>query len=176
MIINMQILSEGHSTLTGTTNLESVKADLPAFLEEVSYTAEIDRMGPTAYVNITFKGTFKLQCSRCLNGFPFSINDEFRLIIKESTGNCSVQSGSDGVDFYYDNRHEQVDIGPVFFDEIMLSIPLKPLCSESCEGIDIDGLTSVSFGSGEMLQENKTIDPRWEALKKLKKIKNKINF
>ena len=46
MIINMQIVPEGHSTLTGTTNLESVKADLPTFLEEISYNAEIDRMGP----------------------------------------------------------------------------------------------------------------------------------
>lgn len=168
MIINMQILSEGHCTLTGITNLESVKDDLPAFLEEISYNAEIDRMGRVAYVHVTFKGLFELQCSRCLNGFPLTINGDFRLIIKERTGDCSVQSDSDGVDFYYDNRHEQVDISPVFFDEIMLSVPLKPLCSESCEGIDINGLKNVSFGSEEKLQENKTIDTRWEALKKLK--------
>lgn len=169
MIINMQILSEGHTTLTGTTNLESVKDDLPVFLEEISYNAEIDRMGPTAYVHVTFKGKYELQCSRCLNEYPLTINGEFRLIIKERTGNCSVQSDSDGVDFYYDNRHEQVDISPVFFDEIMLSVPLKPLCSESCGGIDINGLKNVSFESEKKLQEKKSIDPRWEALKKLKK-------
>ncbi len=169
MIINMQILSEGHTTLTGTTNLESVKADLPSLLEEISYNAEIDRMGSTAYVHITFKGVFELQCSRCLNGYPLTINGDFRLVIKERTGNCSMQGDSEDVDFYYDNRHEQVDISPAFFDEIMLSVPLKPLCAESCEGIDIDGLKNVSFGSEDKFPENKTIDPRWEALKKLKK-------
>jgi uncharacterized protein len=169
MIINMQIVPEGHSTLTGTTNLESVKADLPTFLEEISYNAEIDRMGANAYVHVTFKGIFELQCSRCLNDFPWTVNSDFSLIIKERIASCSVQSDSDGVDFYYDNRHEQIDISPAFFDEIMLSVPLKPLCSESCEGIDINGLKNVSLGNDEKLLENKTIDPRWDALKKLKK-------
>jgi uncharacterized protein len=168
MIINMQILTEGHTTLTGTTNLESVKADLPVFLEKISYQAEIDRVGPTVYVHVTFKGSFEQQCSRCLNDYPLAINGDFRVIIKEQTGNCSVHSDSEGVDFYYDNRHEMVDISPAFFDEIMLSVPLKPLCSESCKGIDINGLKNVSFGNEQRLPENKTIDPRWEALKKLK--------
>jgi len=169
MIINMQILPEGHSTLTGTTNLESVKADLPTFLEEISYNAEIDRMGSNAYAHVTFKGIFQLQCSRCLNDFPLTINGDFSVIIKERVGSYSVQSDSDGVDFYYDDRHEQIDISPAFFDEIMLSVPLKPLCSDSCEGIDINGLKNVSLGNEEKLQENRTIDPRWEALKRLKK-------
>jgi len=169
MIINMQILPEGHSTLTGTTNLEAVKADLPTFLEEISYNAEIDRIRSNAYVHVTFKGIFQLQCSRCLNNFSLTINSDFSVIIKERVGNCSAQSDSDSVDFYYDNRHEQIDISPAFFDEIMLSVPLKPLCSESCEGIDIDGLKNVYLGNEEKLQKNKSIDPRWEALKRLKK-------
>ncbi len=169
MIINMQVLPEGHSTLTGTTDLETVKADLPSFLEEISYNAEVDRIGPTAYVHVTFKGSLELECSRCLNGFPLAIGGEFRLIIKEQTGSgAKLQSDSDGVDFYYDNRHEQVDISPVFFDEIMLSIPLKPLCSESCKGIEIDGLKNINVDKEGTIQGTEMIDPRWEALKKLK--------
>ncbi|HEX3020042.1 MAG TPA: DUF177 domain-containing protein [Chitinispirillaceae bacterium] len=168
MILNMQILPEGHSTLTGTTDLESVKADLPTFLEDISYTAEIDRMGATACAHITFKGKLELECSRCLNSFPLVFNGDFRLVIKEGTGSCGMQSDSDGVDFYYDSRHELVDISPVFFDEIMLSIPLKPLCSEFCKGIEINGLKNISVFNDADRQEQKAIDPRWDALKKIK--------
>ena len=46
MIINMQIVPEGHSTLTGTTNLESVKADLPTFLEEILIMQKSIGWGP----------------------------------------------------------------------------------------------------------------------------------
>ncbi|MCU0609227.1 MAG: DUF177 domain-containing protein [Chitinispirillaceae bacterium] len=64
--------------------------------------------------------------------------------------------------FYYSCRNPQVDLGSAIYDEIMISLPMKPLCKETCEGIQI-GAAGVSVtGSSE------AIDPRWEALKKLK--------
>lgn len=157
MIIDMRIIPDGHTTLTGTTDLESVKADLPEIIEKVSYIAEIDRTGSTAFVHVTFKGVFEIECARCLNNFSLSIGSDFRVIIKEK----SAASDGDEADFYYDVKHDQVDISSAFFDEIMIAIPLMPLCAETCKGIEISGLNDISVVKD-------SIDPRWDALKKLK--------
>lgn len=168
MIIDMRILAEGHSTLTGTTDLESVKADLPVIVDKISYIATIDRNGPTAFVHVTFKGALELECSRCLSSFPLTINGDFRIIIKEKSGNSSIETIDDEVDFYYDSHHDVVDISPAFFDEIMISVPLMPLCSESCKGIEVHGLKNISVVQDGTVRTENSIDPRWEALKKLK--------
>lgn len=168
MIIDMRTVAEGHSTLTGTTELESVRDDLPSVIDNVVYNAEIDRTGPTAFVYVTFRGTFEMECSRCLGNYPLVINGEFRAIVKEKSAQADNVAADDDLEFFYNIHDGQVDISSAFFDEIMIAIPLMPLCSETCKGIEIDGLTGVNTSQQQGSTEEKPIDPRWEALKKLK--------
>jgi uncharacterized metal-binding protein YceD (DUF177 family) len=94
-----------------------------------------------------------------------------RVIIKEEEGKHGASLEDDGTDFFFDVNHEVVDISSAVYDEIMTALPLKPLCSQDCRGIEFSGggvsfesVTSVDGGDNE-----KPVDPRWEALKKLKK-------
>jgi uncharacterized protein len=54
-----------------------------------------------------------------------------------------------------------VDISSAVYDEIMTALPLKPLCSEDCRGVEFGG---DGGGSGK----GDAVDPRWEALRRLK--------
>jgi uncharacterized protein len=168
MIIDTRIIDDGHTTLSGLTDLESVRADLPPFPENISYTAEIDRVGPSIFVNVSFDGSFNLECSRCLKSFPRLIQGEFRVILKEQTGKPG-QAEDDGADFYFDSRHELVDISSAFYDEIMIAIPLMPLCSEECKGIEVVRSEYINIEYSGKTENKKVIDPRWDALKRLKK-------
>jgi uncharacterized metal-binding protein YceD (DUF177 family) len=67
---------------------------------------------------------------------------------------------NDYADFYYDDAHPEVDISPALFDEVMTALPMKPLCAENCPGIQ---------RGQETEGDQEGIDPRWQALTKLRR-------
>ncbi|NLG18094.1 MAG: DUF177 domain-containing protein [Fibrobacter sp.] len=164
MKIDVRNTPEGHSEVTCDSDLESVKADLPAFSDKVKCRAEIDRCGPQIFLHVWYSGTFTIDCSRCLEAFKMPLSGELRLVLKEQPGRSGPSQDEDAVDFYFDSQDDFVDISPAIYDEIMISVPIKPLCSEECKGIRIE-----EAKSGEDQTKEKEIDPRWEALMRLKK-------
>ena len=155
MIIDIRTIPAGHSVLSQQCGLDAFKADLPPLVREVACRAEIDRNGSMLHVHLRFEGTFDLECSRCLTHFPWTAVGEIQTIIRERQG---VAADNVVADLFYDSQSLSVDMGPALYEEIMTSLPLKPLCTPECRGIEI---RSVS-------EKSATIDPRWEALKKLK--------
>jgi uncharacterized protein len=159
MVLDIRTIPEGRSVESQVTGLDAYTADLPEFSEKISCEAEIDRTGQMLYVHLRFKGTFTLECSRCIEKFAYPVSGALLLVIKEQPGKYGPSQDDESVDFYYDSRHIDVDLSPALYEEIMTTLPLKPLCSEGCKGIDL-------LNAGMTKKEE--IDPRWEALKKIK--------
>jgi uncharacterized metal-binding protein YceD (DUF177 family) len=161
MVLDIQTIPEGRSVVSQTITLDSYATDLPPFSEKISCEAAIDRSGQTLYVRLHFKGTFMLECSRCLAPFAHPIAGTLQLVVKEEPGRYGPSQDDESIDFYYDSRHFDVDLGGAIYEEIMTSIPLKPLCAEDCRGIELQRGSHAS-GKDEP-------DARWEALKKIKR-------
>ncbi len=159
MVLDIRTVPAGHSAVVQTTGLEAYTADLPPFSEKISCQAAIDRSGQVLYVHLQFKGTFTLECSRCLTQYAYPMSGALRLVVKEQPHRFGPATDDESVDFFYDGRHLEVDLGPAIYEEIMTSLPLKPLCSEDCKGIALESGTAEKNGN----------DPRWEALKKFRK-------
>jgi uncharacterized protein len=165
MILDIRTIPAGHSVVSQTTELSAYKEDLPPFSEKVVCEAAIDRSGQILYVHLQFKGTFTLECSRCCRPYAYPISSALRLVVKEQPGRSGPSIEDESVDFFYDNRNPDVDLGPAIYEEIMTSLPLKPLCSEECTGVEIHTENVRVIDKNE---NNDAIDPRWEALKKIK--------
>lgn len=163
MVLDIQTLPTGHSVVSQTTALDAYKADLPPFSEKIVCEAAVDRTSEAVYVSLNFKGLFILECSRCCIRFPLPISSSLRLVVKEAPGRFGPSLDDESVDFYYDSRHLDVDLSPVIYEEIVTSLPMKPLCKEACEGIPLHDKNARIVNR----RENKETDPRWEALKKL---------
>lgn len=171
MILETRMIPEGRSVVSQDTELDAVKADLPEMIDKVKCKAEVDRSGQNFYVHLWFESSFKLECSRCLQSLKFELKGETRLIVRERPGFNGVAVNDDNADFHFDTRHDQVDLSPAIYDEIMTNLPLKPLCRTDCEGISIEGVV-LELDDEDASKEKKVadeIDPRWEALKRLKK-------
>ena len=172
MKIDVRIVPQGHSELKQELLLEEFKDSLPPFSEKILAEADIDRMGETIVVSARFQGAFEMQCSRCLEDYNVNVSGDVRVILKEEYGKFGPSLDDDsGTDFFYDVNHEVVDISSALYDEIMIALPLKPLCSQDCKGIELSD-SGISFQTEESVSDSvkeKPIDPRWEALKKLKK-------
>jgi uncharacterized metal-binding protein YceD (DUF177 family) len=167
MILDIRTIPAGHSDQSQVTDLEAFKADLPPLAKKVSCKAQIDRSNTDLFVHLEFETAIRVECSRCLAPFDFPITGDLRLSVKEQVGKAGPSLDDEAVDFFYDARHLQVDLGPAIYDEIMIALPLKPLCSENCRGIEHGEKSAV--GEAFAVKEKGEIDPRWEALKKLKK-------
>jgi uncharacterized protein len=172
MIIDIRTVAQGHTTLSRTTRLESVKTEMPPLNGDIQCWADIDRIGDTFYCHVMVECVVRLECSRCLTAFDCPVSGELSVVIKESPDRRNpTVSDTDSVDFYYTTQDTEVDIGSAIFDEIMTAVPLKPLCSIDCKGIAVDDPDIlIDDMSAEKKEE---IDPRWATLLKLKEKRKK---
>jgi uncharacterized protein len=170
MLLNVRIIPDGHSVLSQTVPANGEKAEGLAAVGDISCNAEIDRFRSQIHIRLGYSSVVRMQCSRCLAPVDYPISGEFRIVLQER----SNSSGRDvlpeeEVDLFFDDATGDADIAPLIYDELMLSLPMKPLCSERCTGIVLanDPAVKVEYG-----QDEKSVDPRWEALKKLKAKQN----
>lgn len=120
---------------------------------------------------ITVKGDLtaevKLQCSRCLKDFSEILSVPVDVVyhpVEDLKGedNHEIKTEELDMDFYSGEEMELIDL---LKEQLMLNIPMKPLCTDLCKGIcpgcgadlNIDNCTC----------NIKNIDPRFEKLKKL---------
>ena len=88
------------------------------------------------------KGKMILECSRCLKPFPYDFDIEINKEIEEK----------DIKDL------KNFDLNEMLTEDIFMTIPIKPLCSEDCEGICPE--CGQNLNEGDCDCETKDIDPR----------------
>lgn len=170
----MRDIPEGHSDFSLECDLGSVKDNLPPLCGTMHCEGEINRLGSDIFIHIYYKGLFVLQCARCLENYNAPISGDLDVTVKESSGRHGKSDDEDElVDFYFDSvLNDDLDLSAALFDEIMIETPIMPLCRKDCSGVEIkdkDILVDFDGVPKKSIPESKEIDPRWEALKKLKK-------
>lgn len=113
----------------------------------------------------------KLQCGRCMEDFSKQRNlpvevvyhpiDEIRKDETHEVRNEELDTG-----FY---EGEELDINELIKEQILLNIPMKPLCSDECLGICMHCGTNLNKRKCDCVTDES--DPRFSALKKLLKKK-----
>jgi uncharacterized protein len=68
-----------------------------------------------------------------------------------------------GVSFY---KGDEIDLGQLMREQFYLSLPMKPLCSPDCKGLCPQ--CGINRNRETCTCDTKWIDPRFEALKRLK--------
>lgn len=88
----------------------------------------------------TVKTELELACSRCLEPFVLPVDRAFDLRYlphgaaepEADDEETEVEDDDVAVTFY---RDEQIDLNELLREQFYLALPMKPLCSESCQGI-----------------------------------------
>ncbi len=115
-------------------SLELVDEDA-VFLEPVHSEMTVKRIGDEVWIKGRVTTRLSFVCSRCLAPFEFPVNSRFDLVyLPEDVHELKDELDDEDVDtlFY---RGRQIDLREVALEQLNLTIPAKPLCSESCEGI-----------------------------------------
>jgi uncharacterized protein len=123
--------------------------------------AEIDRLQTRISVHLFYQGKIELECSRCLKIIEHTIAGDCYVFLKHGSRNKNSPEDDEECDFFFNDTTEEIDIRSVLFDDVILSLPLKPLCFEACPGIPL------TVNGDDSVQDKKQGDPRWEGLKKI---------
>ncbi|HEX7139186.1 MAG TPA: DUF177 domain-containing protein [Vicinamibacterales bacterium] len=113
--------------------------------------------------------TLELPCSRCLEPFMWPVDALFDLRYLPQTLNTSadereIQEDDLSTAFYED---DEIDLGQLMREQFLLSLPMKPLCSDACHGLCPDCGTNLNRGSCDCTRT--WDDPRLAALREIRK-------
>lgn len=112
------------------------------------------------------KGTIDFECDRCLEHFSFPVDHEYNLIIKLVDEPGEVQD--ENVITISRSEHS-INIAPHLYDYLSLLVPYRKTHPDDENGNSTCNPEFLKKIEGLSHHEENHNDPRWEALKKLKK-------
>ncbi|MFI5170427.1 MAG: YceD family protein, partial [Vicinamibacterales bacterium] len=128
--------------------------------------------GTTIHVRGRLSGSLETGCGRCLERYTLPVAQELDLFyLPRVAGRPQEQdedaelSDRDVVVGYYDG--ESLDLGEVMREQILLGMPLKPLCREDCRGRCAICGQDLNQGACACPPAEEPVDPRFAPLRKL---------
>jgi uncharacterized protein len=125
--------------------------------EKINFSGTVSKAEDIIYLNGMVDGLLALTCSRCLEGFTnplaLEINEKF----------SSVPNDEDDSLIFIDS--DKINLTELIENNILMSLPIKKLCSEDCKGLCQN--CGSNLNQGLCSCDNSDIDPRLAGLKDL---------
>lgn len=113
-------------------------------------------------LTVKVDGSVDVECDRCLDSLTIPVDSTETFIVKE--GEEGGEFDDDNLIFITKNDIE-VNISNQIFDIVVLSLPMRKIHPDDKNGESTCNASQLAYLSSE---EEEKIDPRWEALNKLK--------
>ena len=118
--------------------------------------------------NFDIQGLVELECDRSLEKFDHPVNIKRKMVFKFGEEDKEID---DEVELISRNR-QHIDMSQYLYEFISMGIPMKklhPKYDGENEGNDEELFYSSNSGHSRIENSEEEVDPRWEALKRLKK-------
>lgn len=147
--------------------------ELPVKVNDHQDTAhvfiKISRLGKMIFAEGTVKISATLTCSRCLNDFSYPLDLTFSeeytpAEISNEEKEYELTEEELNIGFFSD---EKIDIAELITEQILLAVPMKPLCSSECPGLC--PVCGKDLKEGACNCKRDKVDPRLAPLELLKK-------
>jgi len=108
----------------------------------------------------------RIECSRCLEPYPVTLRGELDFSIHEMDSQSGLNPDDiPETEILIPAGETLVDVSGPVREGILLEVPLKPLCSESCKGLCPQCGTNRNETDCECHEDS--TDPRWDGLRDL---------
>jgi len=120
MIVNLSLIPEGGLTVEGEEDPAIIDIDDPllAFPRPIGYRLRVFRTSRLLLVRGTLETEVSFTCSRCLKKFT-----------------APVRVAAFGREKEIEENQVKIDLTGDIREDIILAIPVKPLCRADCRGI-----------------------------------------
>jgi uncharacterized protein len=131
----------------------------------ITATALLDREGDRLVLALTLDGKInKLPCDICTDEISVDIIAETKLIIRTTDEDLV---STDEI-FYVKTSENAIDLKQLIFELIILNLPIRRQHAFNEDGSSNCNEEMIDLVNKYTVTEEKSSDPRWDALKKLK--------
>jgi uncharacterized protein len=128
----------------------------------------IHKILETVTLDISVETALELDCGRCLESFTLPVQSVFRYTLVPARDDDDEEAqeadlADEDISFGY-YQDDMIDLDTLVYEQILLQVPMKPLCVESCRGLCARCGASLNTESCECSPG--AVDHRLEALKK----------
>ncbi|MBF0170690.1 MAG: DUF177 domain-containing protein [Nitrospinae bacterium] len=137
----------------------------------VRVTARLYKVGEAVHVSGEADAPMAMECARCLKGFVLPVEEEYTAVYMKKEGFLDDGVAEDEVELSKEDMDiqffdgDELDLWPPARDQLLLALPMRPLCDEACKGLCPEcgqDLNEKTCGC-----ETAPVDPRFAELKKL---------
>jgi uncharacterized protein len=174
MIIDIRELRERGEPLTVEADFDESRLKIASQIASLARPAHarlrVSLSGERLRVSGQLKAELSVTCSRCLKQSPLQVDKTVELeywpdpVVAKEGEEVALSYDELSIGFY---RDEVLDLSGVISEQIVLDIPMKPVCQPECKGLCAQcgaDLNEVSCSC-----KPSPLDPRLAALMDLKK-------
>ncbi|HUU46092.1 MAG TPA: DUF177 domain-containing protein [Acidobacteriota bacterium] len=137
MVLDVAALPEGTTNRDLTASPEELHLgkDACRFEEQVRIHLSAHKAQDEVVAQGEVSTGVTATCVRCLEDFPISVAESFRVVIRLVP---NAEAGADAGDenfFLVPNNEPVWNSGDLFRELILLALPVNPLCREDCAGL-----------------------------------------
>jgi uncharacterized protein len=142
------------------------------FFDPLDIRLGVRRIGRMVAVEGRLSTKVRMSCNRCLKGFVSDLKSRFYLTYTSDMPPQRESEGDDGVELRAEEmglilfKGEEIDMRDAVQSEIVMAIPIKPLCAEDCQGLCPQ--CGSDLNEGDCGCKPKSVDPRLAILKRLR--------
>ncbi len=152
--------------------IESQECDFPQdigrFRSPIRMEAHLRKVQEEVTIEGRILTQIELVCSRCLKTFDYSCDDTFEVIYlpqpdeQELVDEIELEAADLSISYY---QGETISLTELIREQLLLWLPVKPLCKDECAGLCPSCGQDLNEGSCHCPKE--TLDPRFAILGQL---------
>ena len=170
--LDVASLPEGHSH----KDLEEEASELDIDLEggrlasPITVSLDITRNGDNLFLTGRATVNAVLECARCLEEYSYTLEGPIGLVVvvgedKEGGGSGEGDQEDESL-VRVPGGSRYIDLADEIRSELLVRIPIKPLCTEECKGLC--STCGTNLNCDKCSCQNSRRESRWDALKNLK--------
>lgn len=167
MIIKYKNYTNGVHSITEKESAKNL--GLPEnFGRDVIFSCQMDKSPHQIVLDCEVEGEAELTCDRCNSEFIFELQNQFQVACffeEKDTNDDQINIK------FLSTDQDKIDIREETKEYLMLSIPMKVLCSDECKGLCTS--CGVNLNENSCTCQKDKPDSVWEPLKKLNDNLNK---
>ncbi len=137
--LNLKEIFKSFKVFKGSYVLKPVDLKIPAdtgnLKEPVNVYIEIKKAKGGYNLHVDMEGEIELICSRCLNTYKKDISQSKDIRLEGIDTKFHGELTREDLDVSFIEDEENFVIEEIIREQIILSIPIKPLCKQDCIGV-----------------------------------------
>jgi uncharacterized protein len=167
MILHIEQLQKSTKLCFDVTNQQcNLPSDIGTFKTPIHFNAHVRKVDEEISIEGRISAHLEMLCSRCLKPHDEYIDETFEVVYrpysrdKEETDEIELDETDLNISYY---EGEVIDTLELIREQLLLFLPVKPLCKDDCAGLC--PTCGKDLNEGPCSCTHETIDPRLAVLK-----------